>query len=169
MDKPKRQLTPEQLEKLAKAREKANEARRKNYEIKKFEKEQKKEEKHKEKIEKEKKRDEAVEAIIELKKEKQIKQQPERSSREAKPKAEPEPKPKEESEEEEEEYEPPPRKIQITKPPPPPKNFKKRVKVIKPEREVSESELYSKANIEMLRNKLYQQTRQRLMNDLFNY
>jgi hypothetical protein len=46
MDKPKRQLTPEQLEKLAKAREKANEARRKNNEIKKFEKEQKKEEKH---------------------------------------------------------------------------------------------------------------------------
>ena len=38
MDKPKRQLTPEQLEKLSKAREKANEARRKNYEIKKFEK-----------------------------------------------------------------------------------------------------------------------------------
>ena len=33
MDKPKRQLTPEQLEKLAKAREKANEARRKNYEL----------------------------------------------------------------------------------------------------------------------------------------
>jgi len=28
MDKPKRQLTPEQLEKLAKAREKANETRR---------------------------------------------------------------------------------------------------------------------------------------------
>ena len=37
--KPKRQLTPEQLEKLAKAREKANETRRKNYQIKKFAKE----------------------------------------------------------------------------------------------------------------------------------
>ena len=39
MDKPKRQLTEEQLEKLAKARAKANETRRKNYEIKKFERE----------------------------------------------------------------------------------------------------------------------------------
>ena len=34
--KPKRVLTPEQLEKLKKAREKANEVRRKNYEIKKL-------------------------------------------------------------------------------------------------------------------------------------
>ena len=44
-NKPKRQLTEEQLEKLAKAREKANEVRRKNYEIKKFERENIKHEK----------------------------------------------------------------------------------------------------------------------------
>ena len=42
--KPKRILTPEALERLAKAREKANETRRKNYEIKKFKKELEKKE-----------------------------------------------------------------------------------------------------------------------------
>ena len=68
MDKPKRQLTDEQLEKLAKARAKANEVRRKNYEIKKFEKEQVKYEKDKEKIKKEEKREEAYNAVIEIKK-----------------------------------------------------------------------------------------------------
>ena len=176
MDKPaikaKRQLTPEQLEKLAKAREKANEARRKNYEIKKFEREHQKEQKHHVKTEKEKKRDQAVEAIIELKKEKQEKQE--------KAKAPPPPPEKESedseaeeySESEDEKYAPTIRKVQTTKPPlPPPNEFKRRVKIIKPKevKEEPESELYSKANIEILRNKLYQQTRQRLIGDLFNY
>ena len=55
--KPKRILTPEALEKLAKAREKANETRRKKYEIRKFEMEQaKKEKKEKEQQEKEEKK-----------------------------------------------------------------------------------------------------------------
>ena len=66
--KPKRQITPEQLENLKKGREKGLETRRKNRELKQFERQQVKEEKHKEKIEKERKRDEAVEAIIEIKK-----------------------------------------------------------------------------------------------------
>ncbi len=52
-------------------------------------------------------------------------------------------------------------------PAPPPKQIKRREKPVRAE--PSDSELYSKANMEMLRNKLYQQTRQRLMGDLFNY
>ena len=67
MDKPKRQLTEEQLEKLAKARVKANESRKRNLEIKKFEKENVKYEKEQEKLEKEKKRDEAYNAVWKLK------------------------------------------------------------------------------------------------------
>ena len=39
-EKKKRELTPEQLEKLKFAREKANEVRKKNVEIKRFEREQ---------------------------------------------------------------------------------------------------------------------------------
>ena len=54
MDKPKRQLTEEQLEKLAKARAKANEVRKKNLEIKKFEKENVKYEKEQQKLEEKK-------------------------------------------------------------------------------------------------------------------
>ena len=112
-----------------------------------------------------------MEAIIELKKEKQEKQE--------KAKAPPPPPEKESedseaeeySESEDEKYAPTIRKVQTTKPPPPPKEFKRRVKIIKPKevKEEPESELYSKANIEILRNKLYQQTRQRLIGDLFNY
>ena len=66
--KPKRVLTEEQLKKLAIARQKANEVRKKNVEIKKFETENEKYEKEKEKKIKEEKRDEAYNAIIELKK-----------------------------------------------------------------------------------------------------
>lgn len=66
-------------------------------------------------------------------------------------------------EEEEEEYEEPPPKKVITKQPlPPPEKFVRRQRP-------TDEELYSKANIEMLRARLYQQTRQRLNNDLFGY
>lgn len=146
-EKPKRVLTPEQLENLKKAREKANEVRRKNKEIKQFHKEQKKVEKHEAKIEIEKKRDEAMNAIIELK-----------NKKIPAPVAEPV---KEESEEEE---------IHVPQIPPP-KTFKRaKPKPVKSTpKEPTESELYSNASIEILRNKLYEQTRQRLMNDMFNY
>ena len=69
------------------------------------------------------------------------------------------------NEDDEEEYEPPPRKVRISKPAPPPKEFKRKSIRTEP----TDSELYSKANMEILRNKLYQQTRQRLIGDLFNY
>ena len=54
--KPNSILTPEALEKLAKARAKANEIRHKNYEIKKFEMEQAKKRKKKKKNSKRKKK-----------------------------------------------------------------------------------------------------------------
>ena len=102
------------------------------------------------KQEKQQKREQTYKAIIELKQkqEKKVK------------KPEPEPEPEEEEEEEEEEKE----KL----PPPPPK--KAIVRRVRPQRrEETDEELYSKANIEILRQRLYQQTRQRLNNDLFGY
>jgi hypothetical protein len=66
-DKPKRQLTEDQLAKLAKAREKANETRKRNYEIKKFERDNMKYEKEKQKQIKEQKQEEAYNAVIEIK------------------------------------------------------------------------------------------------------
>ena len=54
--KPNSILTPEALEKLAKARAKANEIRHKNYEIKKFEMEQAKKRKKRKRTAKERRR-----------------------------------------------------------------------------------------------------------------
>ena len=79
--KPKRQLTPEQLEKLKLAREKAFQVRIQNKELKEFERKQAKEskhyEKHKEKIDKEKQREEAVKIILETKKKAEPVKEPE--------------------------------------------------------------------------------------------
>ena len=169
--KPKRTLSPEALEKLKLAREKALEAKRKDKEISKYEKEQKRQEKNK-------KRDETYQAVVKLTK---AKEEPEAKAKEepkekpkpkpkAKPEPEPEPEPESESEEEEEEEEerPPPRKVIHKKPIPPPKTFRRRIKV-EPTNELTDEDLYSNANIEMLRQRLYEQTRRRLTHELFNY
>ena len=166
--KPKRTLSPEALEKLKLAREKALEAKRKDKEISKYEKEQKRQEKNK-------KRDETYQAVVKLTKAKEEpqKEEPKEKPKEKpkpKPKPEPEPEPESESEEEEEEEEerPPPRKVTHKKPIPPPKTFRRRVKV-EPVNELTDEDLYSNANIEMLRQRLYEQTRKRLTHELFNY
>ena len=97
----------------------------------------------------------------------------------AKPK-EPEPEPEEETEEDEEEPEeeieqkapPPPKRVIHNKIPPsrqPPRQFKRQSRIPPPPREPTDNELYDNANIELLRQRLYQQTRQRLNNDLFGY
>ena len=52
-------------------------------------------------------------------------------------------------------------------PPPPPKQFTRKQKAIK--REPTEQELYSNASVEMLRRRLFEQARKRLVNELFNY
>ena len=174
--KPKRVLTPEQLEKLKLAREKAFQVRIQNKELKEHERQQAKEAKHyeknKEKIDKEKKREEAVNIILETKKKAEpVKEQP-KAKPPSKPKPEPEPEPEEESEEEEEEeekYEPPPRKVIAKKPLPPPKQIIRKKAPPRPPPQPTEEDLYSNANIEMLRKKLRQQTLQRLNSDLFNY
>ena len=92
-----------------------------------------------------------------------VKEQP-KAKPKPKPAPEPEPEPEEESEEEEEEeeYEPPPRKVNVKQPVPPPKQITRK-------KAPTDEDLYSNANIEMLRNKLRQQTLQRLNQDLFNY
>ena len=166
--KPKRTLSPEALEKLKLAREKALEAKRKDKEISKYEKEQKRQEKNK-------KRDETYQAVVKLTKAKEEpqKEEPKEKPKEKpkpKPEPEPEPEPESESEEEEEEEEerPPPRKVTHKKPIPPPKTFRRRVKE-KPTNELTDEDLYSNANIEMLRQRLYEQTRKRLTHELFNY
>jgi hypothetical protein len=168
-NKPRRQLTEEQLQKLAKAREKANETRRKNYEIKKFERENEKYEKEQQKLKKIEKQDEAYNAVIEIKKkreeEKQKKEQPKKPT---KPKVKLEPEPEEEEEEEEEQEKPPLRKL-ISKAPPPPKPFERRARPQRTRQEPTDEELYENANIEILRQRLYQQTRARLANELFGY
>ena len=168
--KPKRQLTPEQLEKLKLAREKAFQVRIQNKELKEHERQQAKEAKHyeknKEKIDKEKKREEAVNIILETKKKAEpVKEQPKAKPP---PKPKPEPEPEEESEEEDE-YEPPPRKVAVKAPLPPPKQIIRKKAPPRPPPQPTEEDLYSNANIEMLRKKLRQQTLQRLNSDLFNY
>ena len=169
-EKPKRTLSPEALKKLQLAREKALEAKRQNKEITKYEKETSRKEKQQ-------RREQTYNAIIELKqKEEETKEQPKKV---IKPKiVEPEPEPEEEepdeeeSEEEEEIIKVPPKKV-IAKAPitqlTPPKQFKKKTTIPAPRREATNEELYDNANIEILRHRLYQQTRQRLQNDLFGY
>ena len=166
-EKPKRTLSPEALKKLQLAREKALEAKRQNKEITKYEKETSRKEKQQ-------RREQTYNAIIELKqKEEETKEQPKKV---IKPKiVEPEPEEPEEEEEEEEEEEiikVPPKKViakapitQVTQP----KQFKKKTTIPAPRREATNEELYDNANIEILRHRLYQQTRQRLQNDLFGY
>ena len=183
--KPKRQMNEIQLENLRKGREKRAELTQKSKEITTYKKQQKQI--------KNEKRDKDYNALMEMKKKEEAKEEVKEEMRLRSPEAKEEdkltplpPKPKlkqkakqppppppeedpsEEEEEEEEvvEYEPPPRKT-IQQPPPPPKRFVKKQQPIR--REPSENELYQNANIEMLRNKFYQQTRQRLMTDLFNY
>jgi len=185
-EKGKRQLTAEQLENLKKGREKArlvkiqlkeiNETRRTE------ERERKKEAISNEKREKDAKREEAYKAVIELKNAKQ-----ERNSKKEvnsdvevekpapKPKSQPKfklPPPQDEPSEEEEEeieevYEPPPRKTVVKPPLPPPSQFKRKPRPQR--REPTDAELYQNANIEMLRKRFMEQTRNRLVNDLFNY
>ena len=168
--KPKRQLTQEQLEKLKLAREKAFQVRIQNKELKEHERQQAKEAKHyeknKDKIDKEKKREEAVNIILESKK----KAEPVKEEPKAKPppKPKPEPEPEEESEEEDE-YEPPPRKVAVKAPLPPPKQIIRKKAPPRPPPQPTEEDLYSNANIKMLRKKLRQQILQRLNSDLFNY
>ena len=165
--KPKRTLSPEALQKLQLARKKALEAKRQNKEITKFEKEQIRQEKQQ-------KREKAYNSIMEMKqKEEEVKEQPKKS---VKPKIkEPEPEPEEETEEEPEEeddeevVEAPPKKVIPKTPITPQKQFKKKTIIPTPRREATNEELYDNANIEILRHRLYQQTRQRLNNDLFGY
>ena len=162
--KQKRQLSPEHLEKLKKAREKAFEVRQKNSEIKKFESEQKKEVKltKKQELQQEKlkKLDETYNAIQELKKQKE-------EPKKVKPKKEPEPKVESESEEEEEEEEVPiPRKV-VKKVQP--KIFQKPKPQQPIKRVLTDDELYANASIQMLQKKLQDQTKRRLMSDLFSY
>lgn len=186
-EKPKRQLTPEQLENLKKGREKARLSFIQKKEINDVSKQQKLEAKK----QREAKQEEAYKAVLELKKGKEepkeapkAKPQPppqeESEEEEApkptpKPKAKPTPKPtpqpqeESENEEEEEEYERPPRKMNIKQPVPPPKQFIRKQRPPPTKREPSDAELYENANIELLRKRFYQQTKQRLMNDLFNY
>ena len=168
-EKPKRTLSPEALKKLQLAREKALEAKRQNKEITKYEKETSRKEKQQ-------RREQTYNAIIELKqKEEETKEQPKKV---IKPKiVEPEPEEPDDDEEEEQEEEEeiikvPPKKViakapitQVTQP----KQFKKKTTIPAPRREATNEELYDNANIEILRHRLYQQTRQRLQNDLFGY
>lgn len=168
-EKPKRTLSPEALKKLQLAREKALEAKRQNKEITKYEKETSRKEKQQ-------RREQTYNAIIELKqKEEETKEQPKKviKPKIVEPEPEPEEKPdEEESEEEEEIIKVPPKKViakapitQVTQP----KQFKKKTTIPAPRREATNEELYDNANIEILRHRLYQQTRQRLQNDLFGY
>ena len=187
--KPKRVMTPEQLEKLAKAREKANEVRMRNIEIKKIQKEKERFDKEQAKIEKEAKQEQAYNADIEIKnkmdetKSRAPKPKPEPDARrvsvsapEPEPDAQrasvsaPEPELETENETEIEEEPEPVKKVFHKKPIPNPRHFirtqRSRIPVIQPQQE---EELYSNASIEMLRHQFYQQTRQRLHNDLFGY
>ena len=145
--KPKRILTPEQLQKLANSRAKANEARRKNHEIKQFEKEKIKQE-----------REEKYKAVMELKQKKE----------EQKVVKNPEPAREPDIIDEKEEEEPEPEPVPVKKPPPPKQFIRAKKPVSRPPPE-EEEKLYKNASLEMLRHHLYQQTRQRLHNDLFGY
>ena len=73
------------------------------------------------------------------------------------------------SEEEPDEEEIKPKVPPPKKPPTPPKQFKRPSRIPPPRREPTDEQLYDNANIEILRQRLYQQTRQRLQNDLFSY
>lgn len=169
--KPKRTLTPEQIEKLKVARQKAAETKRANKELDNFE-------KNKKRLEREKKREEVIAQIIKEKEEKK-KQEKEKLKEEIlaeqkqeeikpirkapkpkkeQPPPEPEPEPEEESEEEEED----------APPPPPPKQFIRKTKTIV-KKEPTDDELYSKASLQMLKQRLYEQTHRRLASELFNY
>ena len=108
----------------------------------------------------------------------EIKNKRQAPKEEPKPKSKPTPKPKpiqepeqepEHSEEEEEEeinYEP--MRKTTERNPPPPVKFQ-RTRAPPRRREPSDRDLYDNANIEILRQRLYQQTRERLNNDLFGY
>ena len=165
--KPKRTLSPEALQKLQLARKKALEAKRQNKEITKFEKEQIRQEKQQ-------KREKAYNTIMEMKqKEEEVKEQPKKvvkpKIKEPEPEAEEEPEEEPEEEDEEEVVEAPPKKVIPKTPITPQKQFKKKTIIPTPRREATNEELYDNANIEILRHRLYQQTRQRLNNDLFGY
>ena len=100
------------------------------------------------KKEKEEKQEQAYEAVIKIKKEREkIKIEP------IKEELPPEPEPPKET---------------TNPPPPPPKEFIRKQRIVKP-KEPTEQELYSNASVAMLRQKLYEQTRKRLVNELFNY
>jgi len=170
--KPKRTLSPEQIEKLKVARLKAAAAKRANKELDNYD-------KNKKKLEREKKRDEAAAKILKERDEENQRLEKERREKikaeiikppEPKPEPKPEPTPEpvrkipkvkkppppeEESEEEEEA-------------PPPPKEFIRKAKPAL-RRELTDDELYSKASIEMLKQRFHEQTRRRLVNELFNY
>ena len=161
--KPKRVLSPEALAKLQTARKAALEAKRKNKTITDFKKEEKKTTREEEyqKVIEARKAKEAVAPPEELPEKPKrshhsrglqptVLRQPEGTTKGQKPA--PPPESDESSEEEEEIPEPIPRKAEKKKPSLP-----------------TEQQMYSKANIEMLRNRLYQQTRHRLKNDMFSY
>jgi len=173
-EKPKRQLTPEQLENLKKGREKARLLNIQKKEIADVRKETKKE--------KQEKLKEEYEKVLEKKKQKEAAPPPP-------PKEEPE-----EFEEEPEEEEPPqppvpqnPKRVRVKpvaqpaapQPPPPVAHAKASASAPQPRqrapprerppRAKSDAELYGEASIEILKKKLQQETRQRLLSELFNY
>ena len=135
-------------------------------------KKEKKEKEQQEKEEKQKKLNETYNAVLEIKNKVEnepAQEKPKPKSKpkpkpkpepEPKPKPKPEPEPESESEEEEEYeeweeiYEPP--KRHTYKAPPPPKTFQRKPVRNHYEEEDNEKELYSKANIEMLRHRLYE-------------
>ena len=166
-EKPKRILSTEALEKLKYAREKALEAKRQNKLINKFEKDQKRELKQA-------KHEQTYNTILELKKQKEpVKIEPEPEP-EPKPKQIPRPKPKPEPEIEyesssEEELPPPQKSKRQPLPPPPPPLKPQKTRPRPRPKQSPEENLYSKANVEILKQKLYEQTKRRLMNDLFSY
>ena len=138
-----------------------------------------------EKKAKDSKREEAYNAVIELKNTKQSKKevnsdeeehataiQPQRKAKfqtKSAVRVQPPPQQEEPSEEEEieEVYEPPPRKTTMKQLLPAPSQFKRKPRPQK--REQSDAELYQNANMEILRKKFLEQAKDRLMNDLFNY
>jgi len=165
--KPKREMTEQQLENLKKGREKARMLKIQSKEITNDKKQTKKQEKEI----KQRKLQEEYEAFL---KKKQTPLQPQKQ---------------EEEEQEQEEIE-----EKVPTPPPPPKITKAKAKSIPPPtpqppssppiqkqprarpppkprqpKERSNDELYGEASIEILKKRLQQETRQRLMNDIFNY
>ena len=117
---------------------------------------------------KDEKREEAYNAVIELKnyREKKV-EEPSKKISKTKPPPPPKDETSEEEEEEEIEEEPKPVERKIYKKPPPPINNRRRP----PPRvkEPTDEELYENANLELLRKRFIEQSRNRLMGDLFNY